>query len=106
MTNPLPFCETCKVNRVKRRYRTSKVRTRFCSQACVPLSLRVDAARKGGLKSIYRYRAGLFRADVARFTDGNRLTREDLLELLTMIYRRGYESGYKAKQRHSVKVAA
>jgi hypothetical protein len=98
MTEPLPLCETCGVNRVTRMFRTTGVRTRF-SPRCVPGSIKAEGARKGRKNSAHRLRAKLFRSDVQRIVTGERLTHEDLMALLMTVYRRGYNTGFKTGQK-------
>jgi hypothetical protein len=87
----LALCETCKVERVK------GYRQRYCSIACVPLAVRQEAGRAGRKTGVYRRRAIAFRADIARLTDsGERVTREDLLDVLAIVYRRAYHAGFFA----------
>ena len=84
---PKPFCQTCKVKRV--RNHTNK----FCSQACVPRSIRQDNCQRGRKTFAYRRRAQLFRADLARID--KRIPREELMAVVWTIYKRAYNSGFQ-----------
>ena len=85
-----PFCQTCRVNRVKHWY------NRFCCYDCVPRSVRQEGCRKGRRNFAYRRRAQMFRADLARI-DRN-VTREELIDLFWLIYKRAYNAGFQVGQ--------
>lgn len=67
---------------------------RFASQACVPLSVRMEGIRKGRARYIYRRRAQYFADLVARLDA--RVTRDDLMTVLMEAFQRGYNRGYRA----------
>ena len=81
-----PFCKNCHVTRVK------QWANDYCSSACVPRSLRQAGGRKGRLDFAYRKRAATFRSDLERLP--RHCSREDLLDILMRVYKRGYHSGY------------
>lgn len=81
------LCATCGIRRVKGAH------NRFCSQACVPRSLRQANCRKGRKTFAYRRRALAFRGDLERI--GRSTTREDLLDVFNAIYKRAYNSGFQ-----------
>ena len=52
--------------------------------------------RKGRLAWAYRRRALAFRADLERLTaDGEKVSREDLLDVFMAVYKRAYNSGFQ-----------
>jgi hypothetical protein len=91
----LQWCEAGCGRRVKRRWRVKGTKTRFCSPACVPSSLRADNCRAGRATYAYRYRAKRYQAELQRI-QGRRLTTEDLLAIFARIERHGYVSGFQA----------
>jgi hypothetical protein len=98
MTEPLPLCETCGLHRVKRRYRGSGIRIRFCSHACVPKAVHHFGGKIGRKRAAQTFRARRFRDDVKRFREqGGKLTHADLIDLLWVAYERGYQAGYRSK---------
>ena len=85
---------------------------KYFSQACVPRTVRSEAAKKGRRSFAYRRRAILFRAAVQRMRtrDSRKVSHEDLLAVLMDVYRVAYGNGYHAAEfkhrRKSQEVAA
>lgn len=86
---PKPFCR-CGCGRRVRRHAN-----RWASQACVPRSVRVEAAIKGRKAYAYRVRRVKFAAVIDRLS-GRLLSREDLFDVLAKVDRSAYASGYNA----------
>lgn len=97
---PWPRCQTCGAS-CKRRYRTKRQLTKFCSHACVPHAQRVAMGRKGRAAYAYQKRAARYRAELARI-EGGRLTAEDLFAMLARAERTGYLAGFKAGRKGAV----
>lgn len=72
----------------------SKRHLKTCA-AHVPRSVRANAARKSRRTFAYRKRMATFTAEIAQLM-GERVTREDLLEVFRRVYVRGYGSGWQA----------
>jgi hypothetical protein len=89
MSKPIVLC-ACGCGKVVRR----PTENRYASQACVPLSVRLEGIQKGRARYIYRCRATLFRDVVQRL--GTSSTREDLVAMLMEVYLRGYNRGHRA----------
>jgi len=92
MKKPIPRCETCGLP-CKRRKNGKKL-ARFCSMACVPLSVRQAGGYKGRATYAYRIRAEKFRDELKRL-EGRRVTSEALFEVFNRIYRRGFNTGWR-----------
>jgi len=59
----------------------------------VPKAIRQANCRKGRKTWAYKRRSAAFRADLERL--GQRVSREDLLDVFQAIYKRAYNSGFQ-----------
>lgn len=91
---PKPLCLTCQTERV------SSFQNKYCSVACIPVSVRVAAGSKSRKAYAYRRRAMAYRDDLERL--GRKPTREDVLAILHTVYQRAYNSGYQAAKHAAV----
>lgn len=94
---PLPNCETCGTP-VKDRWRTKGVKTRFCSNQCVPRWERAKNGRQGRLRASLKHRVAKHRAHLKRLQALPTITGEDLLATFEAISRQEYQRGYCACQ--------
>lgn len=89
-----PLCQGCGVVRVK------SFQNKYCSVACVPLSVRSEGGRRGRRVYAYRRRALAYRGDLERL--GRTPTREDIIAMLHKVYKRGYNTGYQVALRSAL----
>jgi hypothetical protein len=90
---PMPLCQTC-AKPVKTRWRTKGKPTKFCSAACIPRQLRVEAGQKGRKKFIVQRRLALFRRELQRLQALERITAQELTATFAAIAERCWDNGY------------
>ncbi len=91
---PKPFCKCGCGQRVR------QWQNEWATQACVPKQVRSENCMIGRHKYTYQRRAIFFKEELARLlSNGDRLTREDILLVFARVYDRGADNARQRLER-------
>jgi hypothetical protein len=92
---PLPHCQTCGQPCKARWCRKGQPR-RFCSRACIPRQLRVEAGQRGRVNYVIRARLRRYRSELKRLQALERITAQELVATFAALEAKAWDYGYAA----------